>query len=1007
MTRSFASLLVLLPSVALAQSWSLTHASGVAVMDESSTVMFRATNTSATSSGIQLNEITLQLDHNRYEVEGGVAPAGWRVATVDKNNRTIVFQTDASCGGLAPGASALFGIRAIGVAVNSDVSDDRFITNGTKTFARDTCRSNGSAGTPSGNGPTWMRVGLSSSVSVSPRALDVNDQVTVVLTVTNRSTREQTLIAPSTPQVVPGSSAGFSVTSGPTVQFLRLAQGETGSTQWTVAATRRGLARIQLSAQNPSVSSPLAQSQMLNVGEFPGEVSASPEETTNGSIVTVSLTVANNSSAPYQNVVPIAPTMTGTATAAPLTGPVPTSLSSLSPGAATRFKWTYRIMGEPGDTFDFTTQASATRDGVSISTDPVSSSNGRIVSHTVTPAPFALPSRATNPTVAYTVSNGGAETLTKVALIIPDAAWFPLSANPFVAAPAGWTATRPGGGLKTLLWEAPINGGIPAGGSETFTVRFGSLGSVSQITHFSHRWILTQRDGLTSRAEGDVTLFVSRAVPDVSSAGVTSGVNRNTLTWNNPVDHNGVLILRSVGAPPDSLPVMGTRYEAGMTLGNAQVAYADADSFTSSVTDTGLTNGTRYFYKIYNHDEFFVYSPGNQPTSAGVLSVPTSRVSPDPLWCYSFGLPTSLQPVTQLGSTVFTASNAGAVTASTISTNTALDGQERWRPVKLTGPVQGRFLVSPLAGLTGQYIVTGDQSGYAYAIDASTGGIAWTGLGGARLGDAIQAQPTIQFRQFSNSTFQTAQAGDLVFLATRNSSMINNRVFALRGRDGTQAWAYSPGNLDIISGGMAVDYVNNRLWVASRAGPDGTQPSLRVLSTVTGQVLQSFALGDIDHAVNIDYVNGVAKNVIVVSNSGQVHAFDLATMTQAWGPFAVGTMTSYPVPTGNGFIAPLASGTIQRFTVDPAANQITPLWQSPPSVPNPSGVRIEYASQKLYVGDSAGMLHQINVATGVDEKQLQISTQQVGMPTIDTSMSPKRLHVGLNDGRLCALEVPF
>ncbi len=353
---------------------------------------------------------------------------------------------------------------------------------------------------------------------------------------------------------------------------------------------------------------------------------------------------------------------------------------------------------------------------------------------------------------------------------------------------------------------------------------------------------------------------------------------------------------------------MGARYSKGMTLGNAAVAYADSDSFTSSFTDTGLTNGTKYFYKVYNHDQYFVYSSGNVPSSDGIISVPTSRSSPSPLWCYSFGYPSTLQPVTLAGSTLFTSSNFGTVTASTISTNLDIDGQERWRPARLRGPVQNRFVVGDFIGLPGKHIITGDQSGYAYAINASTGGIKWNALSGAKLGDMIQAQPAVQFRQFSNAAFQQRIATDLIFFATRNASTTSNRVVALSSATGQQVWSYLPGDLDIISGGLAVDYPRNELWVASRAG-NGSQASVRVISTLDGAELNRFTgLGDIDLAVTFDYQGSTPKYALIANNSGVVIGIDLATKLEAWR-HAVGVMTEYPFGTGGGFIASLANGT--------------------------------------------------------------------------------------------------
>src|SRR5262249_16999403 len=155
-------------------------------------------------------------------------------------------------------------------------------------------------------------------------------------------------------------------------------------------------------------------------------------------------------------------------------------------------------------------------------------------------------------------------------------------------------------------------------------------------------------------------------------------------------------------------------------------------------------------------------------------------------------------------------------------------------PVRVGGVVQSRPLVTALANRTGNFILTGDQSGGTYAIDAQTGAFAWSG---PSLGAPIQAQATVQLGPFADPVFEPESPNqDLVFSATRAESPTDNRVVALFSGDGTPAFVYAPGDLDIVSGSLAVDYVNNRLWIASRAGTQGAQTSLRVISTVSPPV---------------------------------------------------------------------------------------------------------------------------------------------------------------------------
>ena len=84
--------------------------------------------------------------------------------------------------------------------------------------------------------------------------------------------------------------------------------------------------------------------------------------------------------------------------------------------------------------------------------------------------------------------------------------------------------------------------------------------------------------------------------------------NGITLTWINPTDadFSKVLILRSESSIADS-PARGRNY-AGVTLiGSSRMMYNAA---SSSFTDTEITEGVTYFYKIFSYDTSFNYASG-------------------------------------------------------------------------------------------------------------------------------------------------------------------------------------------------------------------------------------------------------------------------------------------------------------------------------------------------------------------------------------------------------------
>lgn len=486
------------------------------------------------------------------------------------------------------------------------------------------------------------------------------------------------------------------------------------------------------------------------------------------------------------------------------------------------------------------------------------------------------------------------------------------------------------------------------------------------------------------------TVVTAAPPPDVIRLTAVAKNAANVLTWNNPTLHAGVLVLGAQGGVPNTAPTKGSTYSIGQTLGNATVLYFDDNgSSAATFTESGLTNGTRYFYKVYNHHQHRTYSAGNAPTSSGIFSEPTSRTAGSPLWCYSFGFPSLQRPTSEAAAAAFTANQSGTITASRTDTAVeANDGLERFRPVQLSGPVQARFPLLDLSGFSTKMIVTGDQTGRAYAINSQTGAVAWTANGGTPLGNSIQ------HFVMPYSASGTAP-WDRLLVGTRNNSTTTNKVYSLLSTTGAIGWTYAPNNLDIISGGMVVH--NGRLYVPARSAGN-TQASLRVLDVVSGAQVAALSLGDIDYDLNRDQFG----TLYVTTNSGTVYGVDTATNTVSWSQ-AVGATSAPVFVTGNGFVASLKSGSVARYQVQ--GTTVTQLWSTP--IAGPTGVVIYYMAggvAKYYVGSSDGHVYQLSTA-GAVEKSITVSDQATGMPTVDSPAA--RLHVGTLDGRLCSYPVPF
>ncbi|MEW6432878.1 MAG: hypothetical protein AB1730_15345 [Myxococcota bacterium] len=1007
MKRALAVFAALAASSAFAQQndWSIDLASGVAVMEEVSPLVFRVTN--AASSAKTIASFTIGIPSQPYDIDGAVPPAGWRASAIDRRNRRVTFTAMGACGtpntGLRPGQSALFEVRVLPVSQSRDQSNQNLDRNRTRVV--DVCNTNANFRNYTGSS-AWQLVGLAADVRTSVRALDVDDQLTVTLTVTNNSTATQNAIAPAAP-VVSGTAA-FTLVSGPTpASVSNLAQDAVATFSWVYRATARGSATFAARAQNTQVSSPTAVSSGVLVSAFPAATIATPSSVVSGGTVTVRVLPTNNGAETLTLVTPLPLSPTGPATVTPLSGPTPSQVDALSPRATTAFTTTWRVTGSPGDHVVFSGSVTAqTAAGATLTSDPVTSGDVRIDEVTVTASPEAVLSGAGATQIRYTVANGSRQPISSLEFIKPDANLFRTPSA--TAVPSGWTAGT--GSRRSGISFTANNAAaqLQPGATQTFTIAFTSIGATTVNTPVSHKVQVTFADTTTVRTWDVVTVVVNRPVPDVLLPIAVATTGRAYFTWSNPSAHDGVLILRAAGAAPDTAPSAGVRYPPGTALGNATVVYEDALSFNTSFADTGLTNGTRYYYRLYNRDEFGLYSAGHVPAPSpgnNLLVIPPGTGASDPLWCTTVGLPALQQPYTDLGKAVYQSSNGAFITGSTITAGAPVNGNEKWRPTLTRGVVQARPTALRFGGAGEPSIFVGDQLGYAYRLNGGTGAITWTGNGGAPLGEVIQAPAVVAVRVFTNAAFQAAYADDLVFFATRNSAnRASNSVTALAGATGARVFTYQPGDLDQVTGPVLFDYAGNTLWIASARASGPSLRVLDVLNPAAPPLLTVSDLGDIPSGVAR---NGNANQALVVDRSGVARAYSISSRTPAWELNVGGTVTQPLVTWGADFFVSTTTG-VQRYHVDPGTNTVTAVWAAPTPLNNPSSVRVDAINGKLFVGDGDGWLRRLDAATGAVERSVKVSTAGgVSMPSYDSTAGLQRVYVGTADGRLCVYPSTF
>ena len=120
---------------------------------------------------------------------------------------------------------------------------------------------------------------------------------------------------------------------------------------------------------------------------------------------------------------------------------------------------------------------------------------------------------------------------------------------------------------------------------------------------------------------------------NVSNYVLQSNSNGITLTWTNPTDSDfsKVLILKHTSPIVDS-PTTGQDYAGVTSIGGSQMMY---NAVRSSFTDTEITEGVTYFYKIFSYDTLLNYASG---VELAVDRMPPANVTNHTLQSISNGI---------------------------------------------------------------------------------------------------------------------------------------------------------------------------------------------------------------------------------------------------------------------------------------------------------------------------------------------------------------------------------
>jgi hypothetical protein len=447
------------------------------------------------------------------------------------------------------------------------------------------------------------------------------------------------------------------------------------------------------------------------------------------------------------------------------------------------------------------------------------------------------------------------------------------------------------------------------------------------------------------------------------------------LEWRNPASNYGSTRLRY---RTDTWP---TDESDGTLVGEQAGGAGAADTMTHS----GLTNGTTYYYAAFVDGGSGVFS------TARTVSARPMDTSGAVKWAYSTGASSMAPP--GIGS-VFAVSNDRMLHSMQAGASGGY-WPSGWQPFTMNGAAQSRPVVVPVSvGSASKVVFLTAQDGYAYAVNAGDGASVWTS---PLLGTALVASPAAMFTQYGG-------AHDLVFVATRNGGA-DNQLHALALNDGAIAWSFDDAagdGIGIIAGTPAVSYGDTRLFFASheRSSGDDSAWCLSFNGNSASKVW-STSVGDVETGPVLS-----GGRVYLGNTSGELYALDASSGTASWSaPYATsdGAVKDTVWVSGSDLVFS-TSGTVWGVSDDGASASLR--W-SVTSISSPSAPLVVSSDSRALVGGGNGRLYQLDFSSlppTVTSVQLDASAA-IGSPALDVSTN--LIHVGSESGAVYAVSYPL
>jgi outer membrane protein assembly factor BamB len=346
------------------------------------------------------------------------------------------------------------------------------------------------------------------------------------------------------------------------------------------------------------------------------------------------------------------------------------------------------------------------------------------------------------------------------------------------------------------------------------------------------------------------------------------------------------------------------------------------------------------------------------------------------------------------------------------------------------------FFKSVGAESSGDLVIGGDQGGKIYALNGGTGLPMWTEYstdsGNPR---PIQAAVAVQLALWGDldPNFRAQYGGntDVIFAASMNGlATTDNKLFAIKATNGALAWSFNgtvePGTTVYEATGMpAVSYELNRVYLATKAA---SGRSLWVINSLTGSSVACPAcnLGVLDSSPSLNLPETrlyVGSGGVGLATAGNLYALDTGDLTLKW-TFDL-TPGSSDCFTDNGCLKGFVS---EDWTVIPSRLYFTTttgkvmcvetngetvdVCQGWPAMATPypvsvvgAGTPLVAGMKKLFVGSSDGRVHQIDPATGTDERQVDIDLTPKIVGDVSTTWLGTEIFVGTEDGKIYQIDL--